>query len=117
MAVAVCSLKAVACRTLAVEAPGRVNTAKHTACYSCRQQALIHIWKDGEPWRKNTLFIDINDINRHRYINTHSHTHTHTCAGDLVVSWLIAVITAAHKGTKSVDASLLTLVLPLRTLI
>lgn len=48
LAVAVCSLKAVASRTLAVEAPRSVNTAEHTACYSCRQQALIHIWKDGE---------------------------------------------------------------------
>lgn len=48
LAVAVCSLKAVASRTLAVEAPRSVNTAEHTASYSCRQQALINIWKDGE---------------------------------------------------------------------
>lgn len=48
LAVAVCRQKAVASRTLAVEAPGSVNTTEHAACYSCRQQALVHIWKDGE---------------------------------------------------------------------
>lgn len=74
IAVAVCSLKAVASRTLAVEAPGSVNAAKHTGGYSCRQQALIHIWEDGEY----TLFIDVNDIKRHKCINGRSHTAIHT---------------------------------------
>lgn len=109
LAFTLCRLKVVASRTLAVEAPGSVNTTEHTARYSCRQQALIHIWSDGQDSSKNFIqtYMACRDTG----------AATHTCAGGLSRIWLIAVLTAALKGTKCIDASLLTGMQPLRTLI
>lgn len=66
---------------------------------------------------ENTLLIDVKDIHRLRGNNATPRTHIHTCAGGLIVSWLISVNTAALKGTERVDAPLLTLMLPLHTLV
>ncbi|PWA18908.1 hypothetical protein CCH79_00004937, partial [Gambusia affinis] len=69
---AICTQPAEAIWTRAEEAPRSVNTAKHTTCGRCRQQALVNIWKDVE---KDGLFTR-GDSHKHECGRRHSQRRT-----------------------------------------
>lgn len=86
---AICGLFAVAGWTLAVVAPNSVNAAEHAACDSSRQQTLINIWKERNPF-----FVEEDD----------KQTKRETF---ILLSGTVTIIRLTFRETKYADGGLL----------